>query len=194
MFLWWGFAVIIPVALLVMRERGNMYFNILSGDLVEAIMAATVVMVAILLGRMLSGKSLRQLRLSQYFFGFVMLCYLYILGVVTGLLETYDISLEMFRLRSLNLIPLVGFTMEQGIVNILLFLPLGFLAPLVFRTLGKRAWSKIFILSLGISLLVEVMQFFHETRAFDINDLMFNTLGGILGYGVYLLLSRLFKR
>jgi glycopeptide antibiotics resistance protein len=175
-----------------------MYLNILSDILfshwVEALMVATVVMVAILLERMMSGKSIRKLSLSQYFFGFVMLCYLYLLGVATGLFVKFDISLDLFRLRSINLIPLSGFTVEQCVMNILLFLPLGFLAPLIFRTLGKRDWVKILILSLSTSLMVEVLQLLHETRAFDINDLMFNTLGGLLGYGVYLVVKSLLNR
>ncbi len=175
-----------------------MYLNILSDILfdhwVEAIMVATVGMVAILMGRMLSGKSIRKLSWSQYLFGFVMLSYLYLLGVATGLFVKFDISLELFRLRSLNLIPFSGFTVEQCLMNILLFLPLGLLAPLIFRTLGKRHWVKILILSLSTSLTVEVLQLFHETRAFDINDLIFNTIGGLLGYGVYLVIARLFRR
>jgi glycopeptide antibiotics resistance protein len=57
--------------------------------------------------------------------------------------------------------------------------------------LKKRGWGKVLLASFGISLMVEILQFFHETRAFDINDLMFNTLGGLAGYGIYVLLLRM---
>jgi glycopeptide antibiotics resistance protein len=76
----------------------------------------------------------------------------------------------------------------------LLFVPLGLLIPLVFPGLKKRGWGKVLLASFGISLMVEVLQLFHETRAFDINDLMFNTLGGLAGYAIYMLLRTLFNR
>ena len=175
-----------------------MYLNILSDILfshwVEAIMAATVGMAGVILGRVLAGKSLRKIKLSQYFFGFVMLGYLFLVGIATSLFITYDCSLEIFRLRAVNLIPLAGFTVEQGILNVLLFLPLGLLIPLVFHGMKKSGWGKVLLASFGISLMVEVLQLFHETRAFDINDLMFNTLGGLTGYGIYRLLKLIFKR
>lgn len=157
-------------------------------------MAGTIGMTAVLLGLLLSGKSLRRQQLSQYFFGFVLLCYLFLLGIATGILNPNDISVEIFRLRSVNLIPFQRFTMEQGLLNIILFLPLGFMLPLVFRPLKKPAWGKILLASFGVSVLVELMQLFHTWRAFDVNDLLANILGGLIGYGIYLLLTRLFKR
>lgn len=171
-----------------------MYLNIISGHYIEAIMAAIVGMACIILGRVLAGKSLRKIKVSQYFFGFVMLAYLFLVGIATGILDTSDFTLELFRLRSANLIPFADFTMEQGLMNAVLFVPLGFLIPLVFPGLKKRGWGKVLLASFGVSLMVEVLQLFHETRAFDINDLMFNTLGGLAGYGIYVLLRTLFNR
>ena len=170
------------------------WMNIITQHWVEAVMAATIGMTAVILGLVLSGKSLRRLRASQYFFGFVLMCYLFFLGIATGILGTHDFSLEIFRERPFNLMPFERFVMEQGLLNVLLFLPLGLLLPLVFLPLKRRAWGKVLLASFGVSLLVELMQLFHVWRAFDINDLMANTLGGLLGYGVYLLLARLFKR
>ena len=171
-----------------------MYLNIISGHYIEAIMAAIVGMACIILGRVLAGKSLRKIKVSAYLFGFVMLAYLFLVGIATGILDISDFTLELFRLRSANLIPFAGFTVEQGLMNAVLFVPLGFLIPLVFHGLKKRGWGKVLLASFGISLMIEVLQLFHETRAFDINDLMFNTLGGLAGYGIYVLLRTLFNR
>lgn len=171
-----------------------MYLNIISGHYIEAIMAATVGMACVILGRVLAGKSLRKIKVSAYLFGFVMLGYLFLVGIATGILNTSDFTLELFPFRSANLIPFAGFTIEQGLMNAVLFVPLGFLIPLVFHGLKKRGWGKVLLASFGISLMVEILQLFHETRAFDINDLMFNTLGGLAGYGVYVLLRMLLNR
>jgi len=164
------------------------------GHYLEAIMAATVGMACIILGRVLAGKSLRKIKVSAYFFGFVMLWYLFLVGIATGIFNTFDFSIDVFRLRSVNLIPFARLAMEQGLMNVVLFLPLGVLVPLVFSGLKKGGWGKVLLASFGVSLMIEVLQIFHEIRAFDINDLIFNTLGGLAGYGIYVLLRSLFNR
>jgi hypothetical protein len=103
-----------------------MYLNIISGHYIEAIMAATVGMACVILGRVLAGKSLRKIKVSAYLFGFVMLGYLFLVGIATGILNTSDFTLELFRFRSANLIPFAGFTVEQGLMNAVLFVPLAF--------------------------------------------------------------------
>ena len=170
------------------------WINIITEHWVEAVMAGTIGITAVLLGLLLSGKALRRQTVSQYLFGFLLICYLFLLGIATGILNPNDISVDIFRMRSVNLIPFQRFTLEQVLLNIILFLPLGFMLPLVFRPLKKPAWGKVLIACFGVSLLVELMQLFHKWRAFDVNDLMTNVLGGLIGYGVYLLLTRLFKR
>jgi glycopeptide antibiotics resistance protein len=168
--------------------------NIITEHWVEALMAATIGMTGVVLSHLMLGKSLRRLKASQYFFGFVMMGYLFLLGVATGVLVVHDISMEVFRIRPFNLIPFARFVMEQGLLNVLLFLPLGLLLPLVFLPLKKKAWGKILLASFGVSLMVELLQLFHVWRSFDINDLIFNTIGGLLGYGLYLVVARLFRR
>lgn len=157
-------------------------------------MAAALGMVVVIVFRLLLGKSLRQITFSQYFFGFVLLSYLFLLGIATGILVPYDISLDIIRVRPYNLIPFTRITTEQALLNTLLFLPLGFLLPFVFVSLKKRGWGKIFLASFGVSLLVELVQLFHIWRSFDINDLMANLLGGLIGYGVYRLLAKLLRQ
>ena len=171
-----------------------MYLNIISDHYIEAIVAAIVGMACIILGRVLAGKSLSKIKVSAYLFGFVMLAYLFLVGIATGILDTSDFTLELFPFRSANLIPFAGFTVEQGLMNAVLFVPLGFLIPLVFHGLNKRGWGKVLLASFGISLMIEVLQLFHEWRSFDINDLIFNTLGGLAGYGIYVLLMMLLRR
>ncbi|WP_316568975.1 VanZ family protein [Neobacillus sp. YIM B06451] len=72
--------------------------------------------------------------------------------------------------------------------NILAFLPFGFFIPFLF---GKLAtWAKIVACSFLLSLSVEIAQFAFRVGAFDVDDLFLNTLGGMIGFGVYALLRR----
>ncbi|MBO9658983.1 MAG: VanZ family protein [Chitinophagaceae bacterium] len=70
--------------------------------------------------------------------------------------------------------------------NILGFVPLGFLLPLVFF----RRWS--FVLTLLsvflISFLFESIQLYSGLGVFDVDDLLLNTTGGLLGCMVFLLI------
>lgn len=102
--------------------------------------------------------------------------------------------------RSLNLVPFrvfteiweMGFTKQitQTLANIIMFMPLGFIFPVVFikaRTLYKTA-----IYMVSFSFLIEFTQYFTGRQA-DIDDIMLNTLGGISGYFLFTVAMKLFK-
>lgn len=78
----------------------------------------------------------------------------------------------------------------QAIANILMFLPLGFIFPLAFKKV--RNFWKTTIGIMAFSFLIEFVQYFIG-RSADIDDLILNTLGGILGYSIFSVFSRLFK-
>lgn len=63
--------------------------------------------------------------------------------------------------------------------NILIFLPFGFFMPMASR---YRSFGLTMFYSLGLSLLVESFQFISRVGSFDVDDIILNTLGGILGY------------
>ncbi|MEG0006089.1 MAG: VanZ family protein [Clostridium sp.] len=73
--------------------------------------------------------------------------------------------------------------------NIAVFAPLGYCTALIFKQFN-RLW-KIGILSFVISSIFEVLQYTLYIGSLDVDDIILNTLGGILGYGVYILVSRL---
>lgn len=74
--------------------------------------------------------------------------------------------------------------------NIAAFMPLGFLLPLAFR--GFNA-LKTYMVSFALILLAEVLQFVSRRGVFDVDDLLLNMLGSIIGYGIYKLFFMLFK-
>ncbi len=61
--------------------------------------------------------------------------------------------------------------------NIMLFIPYGFLSSYILK---NRKISITFILSLIVSVTIEVVQY-HIGRVFDIDDIILNVLGGIIG-------------
>lgn len=75
--------------------------------------------------------------------------------------------------------------------NIIGFMPLGFLIPL---TIFRRHRLLLTIIAVfGISLLFEVTQLYTGLGVFDVDDLLLNTMGGLLGFIMYLI-TMLFVR
>ena len=67
--------------------------------------------------------------------------------------------------------------------NIFVFVPLGFLLPLMSDEL--KNFSAVFINSFTFVLGIEVFQLFSAFGAFDVDDIMLNCLGASIGYGCY---------
>ena len=94
---------------------------------------------------------------------------------------------------NINLIPLWDITngvsaylINSGL-NILLFIPLGFILPLLWKEF--RSWKAMGITGFLVSLGIELAQLLNY-RISDVDDLIMNTLGALLGYAMLTLLSR----
>lgn len=74
----------------------------------------------------------------------------------------------------------------MGMLNILLFVPMGFLPPLLWKRLAS--WRGL-ALGVGVSLAIELLQPLIG-RDFDVDDLMANAIGTAVGLCVCLLLGR----
>ena len=68
---------------------------------------------------------------------------------------------------------------QSSVLNVLLFFPLGLSLPLLWKSFRNARYT--LLLGFSASLLIEFLQIFTH-RATDINDLLTNTAGTILGY------------
>ena len=75
--------------------------------------------------------------------------------------------------------------------NVVVFIPYGLGLPLLFERL--QSFFRVVILSFGTSLLAETMQLILRVGCFDVDDLLLNTVGGCIGYFVYLLFRRYWR-
>ncbi|MEV5150276.1 VanZ family protein [Streptomyces sp. NPDC052727] len=85
--------------------------------------------------------------------------------------------------NQVNYVPLVTADVT-AVPNILMFMPLGTLLPLLTRV---NSTARAVGVSALASLCIELTQLlsyvlFHNGRAVDVNDLLANTLGGLFGY------------
>lgn len=91
-----------------------------------------------------------------------------------------------------SLIQFIDMIREQKdtILNIILFLPLWFFLPLLYQKYNSL--SKGLLLGFIFSLSIEITQIFGFGTT-DVNDLITNTVGSDLGYGIYKLLNGFFS-
>lgn len=71
--------------------------------------------------------------------------------------------------------------------NILLFIPIGLLFPMVT---GKTRWYWTIGAGLSFSLLIETIQLITSLGYFDPDDIMLNTLGMAIGFGLWKFVHR----
>ena len=99
----------------------------------------------------------------------------------------------------INLLPVVYLfdypIFREALINFIgntaMFIPLGIVWPSVFKKLDTH--GKVIAAGVGYSLLIEIFQLPFFDRVSDIDDLLLNSLGFLMGYGIYLLV-RTFKR
>ena len=124
--------------------------------------------------------------------------YLLLLSYLLFFSSTYGRTLEMgyrYNLkpfaeirRGLEHVETVGYRYVLVNIggNIAAFMPFGFLLPLI--TERKMHTGKVFCYSFLLSLCAESVQLVSRTGAFDVDDLILNTVGGVLGYWCYAVL------
>jgi glycopeptide antibiotics resistance protein len=82
-----------------------------------------------------------------------------------------------------------GFCRHNATGNLLLFIPLGFLIPLVWERLR---FAQGLLIALGVSIGIELLQYLSRTfgsmRTADVNDVILNVVGAGLGLVVGMLL------
>ena len=76
--------------------------------------------------------------------------------------------------------------------NILAFLPFGFFLPII--SAANRKFFNVALYSFEFSLGIELVQLSFQVGIFDVDDLIMNTIGGILGFILYWLFRKKLKR
>jgi glycopeptide antibiotics resistance protein len=73
-----------------------------------------------------------------------------------------------------------GFWVSQAAGNLLLFLPLGLFGPVALPWLSR--WWRVLLVAFLFSASIEVAQLFVPDRSADVDDVMLNVTGALLGY------------
>ena len=97
---------------------------------------------------------------------------------------------DVIRLDEIHLIPFQSEGLFTNVMNVIMFMPFGFLLPLLWEKC--RSIPKTIVAGFLFSLSIEIGQLFNR-RQTDIDDLLMNVLGTILGFCIWLLFNKIFK-
>lgn len=142
---------------------------------IEVISAAIVILPLLLL----FGKIYRH-NIQTTLVHVVFALYLTSIYTVVGLPTILYFRIDLYT----NLVPFLDMVADfkNAILNIILFIPLGFMLPLLsdkFKTLKRT-----FLFGLGATLTIEILQLF-TYRTTDINDIITNVTGTLIGYFLF---------
>ena len=76
--------------------------------------------------------------------------------------------------------------------NIIAFIPFGML--LRWARNKNTTFVQALLYSLGFTLAIETVQYITTLGVFDIDDIIMNTLGGVIGYCIYYVTAKLIRR
>lgn len=74
------------------------------------------------------------------------------------------------------------FWMGQLVGNLLLLLPVGLLGPIALPAMD--GWLRVFLVGLGLSLAIEAAQLVIPNRMADVDDVLLNVAGVLIGYAI----------
>lgn len=105
----------------------------------------------------------------------------------TGGMSEYHYNLVPFQeiQRFWNYRDMLGWVSYANLFgNVMIFIPFGFFMPMASR---YRSFFLTMNYSLGLSLLVETFQFVSRVGSFDVDDIILNTIGGVVGYILFMI-------
>ncbi|MEG0371766.1 MAG: VanZ family protein [Clostridium sp.] len=138
------------------------------------------------------------LSIKRHIFGFGLCLYLVMIIFITIVgvgfhtsdkpmvnLTPFEFVYNAYSLGNSNIMP-------QFILNIIMFIPLGFMIGITFRS-RVNTWLGVGVTLVITTIVIETTQYFIG-RSVDIDDVIANTLGGLVGYSIYILSTPVMRR
>lgn len=133
------------------------------------------------------------------FIGYILLLirliiFKYPVPILRGIMDEWDVDMVKRGVYTANLVPFKTIKMyikhyhsingfDNLFGNILAFVPFGIFVPAIFSKMSK-SWF-VLLHSFWLSLCIELFQLVTHFGEFDVDDILLNCFGAILGYLIY---------
>ena len=143
-----------------------------------------------------NGKEHRKINIKRLLWWLVFLCYIFVVAGATlfsrGGNYGYDMITPLFYSyrNAWNNWSIVEW--RNIILNICMFVPFGLLLPMGLKWFRK--YYRTYVAGFLFSLFIELSQMIFKIGIFEPDDLLDNTLGAIIGFGLFLVLFKLYAK
>ena len=79
----------------------------------------------------------------------------------------------------------------ENIMNVIMFVPVG---VLLGSSSSKMIMWKSLLFGGGLSIIIEVIQYYSKRGVAEFDDVMHNTMGCVIGFGVYFIMRYLYEK
>ncbi|SMC29056.1 Glycopeptide antibiotics resistance protein [Clostridium acidisoli DSM 12555] len=139
----------------------------------------------------------REIPWHHYLFGYFFIFYLMITLILVGFpsLSQWKFCLSINKPifnPHINLVPFKDGFDITNILNIVLFIPFGFLLPTLWKK--YRNLKLTFCYGLFFTVFIEVSQLFTTSRTTDIDDIIMNIIGAICGWIIFNIVKNIFSK
>lgn len=126
----------------------------------------------------------KRLQFWRYFFLMILVEYVAVIFMTTVVYRSTPLN------GGFQLVPFWSYRENEGnpsllmenFTNMLAFVPVGFLLGYCF---ARLSWWKALAIGASISLSIEILQLVFNKGLCELDDVMHNTLGCVMGYGIY---------
>lgn len=81
----------------------------------------------------------------------------------------------------------------ETILNVVLFIPLGFLWGIISYKWSKSwKWFSVLIVGLGLSVIIELLQYYFKKGCVEVDDVIHNTFGCLMGFLIWRGVSKMY--
>ncbi|MBO4678927.1 MAG: VanZ family protein, partial [Lachnospiraceae bacterium] len=174
-------------------DMGKEY--LLIGGILVLFLVAAYLCIRYLMARH-NNTEYKKVNLKRVLWWFVFLCYVFVVLGATMLSRdngsNYNVPGTLFYSYRSAWVNWSVTAWRNNVLNILMFVPFGFLLPLGIKWFGKcfRTYTAGFL----FSLFIELSQLIFKLGIFEWDDLFNNTLGAMVGFGLYAVFIKLFSK
>lgn len=127
----------------------------------------------------------------------------YPIPMLRGIMDSWDVDMVKRGVYSANLRPFKTIRMyinyyyeingfDNLFGNILAFIPFGMLVPIAFKDCSKF-WHTL-LYSFWLSMYIEIFQLISHFGEFDVDDMILNCTGAVLGYAIYAIAKGMYQK
>lgn len=126
----------------------------------------------------------------------IVLMIIYLVVLIWILLFKLGVKFSYMTDRKVNLTPFKELVTHgkidysEIIMNVIIFIPMGIYAAILFK---KWNFGKTLLIFISVSLFIEVLQYTLKIGAFDMTDIITNAFGGVIGFLTYKNIERAFN-